>query len=435
MKYILSFAILIACSIPYLLSAQTNNSNSTLPDLDWIGRRCDTLRKSGKFKDAADLYFNTGEKLGSSELFIYAAWQYGLANIPEAALFSINCAIDKGMSNPNILSVYQLEDAGIGSETRNRVDRRLDSIRQNLKRIDNFDIITEPLDTFWPYFDLALKDRDNANRYFSSYIRNGSPVVKDYYHIRYENVQNMSEQMIRKTSAHYIHTHLYYKGDRLRPVKRKMMGMVKNLSKIYPAAVYPKVYLVPGILSGNGTQTELGLYVAAEMFVNNRSMPTEGLTEWQKSNIAPLADMIYVTMHEMMHFQQSYKDDVNKEYLLGKVIQEGVCDYLVELISSKETLAKSRLDNILYLEDKENMQAILSEFRKDMYTNNLANWMYNGGAIKDRPSDLGYTLGYKICKSYYEKAENKQKAISELLNTDDFKKIIRGSAYSDLLEK
>ena len=59
--------------------------------------------------------------------------------------------------------------------------------------------------------------------------------------------------------------------------------------------------------------------------------------------------------------------------------------------------------------------------------------MHNGGGIQDRPSNLGYTMGFLICKSYYENSTDKGEAIYELLNTDNFKKIIEGSEFSYIL--
>jgi hypothetical protein len=55
-------------------------------------------------------------------------------------------------------------------------------------------------------------------------------------------------------------------------------------------------------------------------------------------------------------------------------------------------------------------------------------------SIEDRPHDLGYTLGYLITKSYFENQEDKQVAVYELLNTDDFTKILKGSDYAYLLD-
>lgn len=417
----------------YGVYAQTNTSATSLPDLDLIGRKCDALRKNKEHAKAADLYFETANKLKSSELYVYAAWQYGIAANTAAALQSINRAIDNGMCNPYILKSYDLEEAEVGTALRRTVDRRLDSIQQSIKKIKHFEIVTSPLTDFWPYFNQAMQDKQHAPVYFEEYIKNGSSAVKDYYHIRYENAQNMAQQMIETTPAHYQYTADFYNKVGLKDLQKKMSAMMVKLAKIYPQAVYPKVYLVPGILTGNGTQTELGLFIGAEMFVDSPTLPKEGLTEWQRDNIAPLSDMIYVTIHELMHFQQAYKDDVYKDKLIGKTIEEGVCDFLVELVSTKETLAKSRLDNIAYLQDPEKMKWICDEFKRDMYTSNLGLWMYNGGAIKDRPSDLAYTLGYLICKSYYENSTNKKKAVQELLRTDNFSKIIQGSDYAFLL--
>jgi len=431
-----NYNLILLCILFFSQSihAQTTAEKSSLPDLDHIGRTCDTFRKNKEYAKAADLYLETAEKLSSSELFIYASWQYGLASNPSAALHAINRSIDNGMCNPYILKSYQLEEAALGTLLRQEVDRRLDSIQQSLKKISHFDIVSTPLNDFWPYFNKAIQDKEHANLYMEEYIRNGSTAVKDYYHIRYENPQNMVQQMIEKTPDHYIYTENFYKTVGLKTVKKKMNNMIVKLSKIFPQAVYPKVYLVPGILTGNGTQTELGLFIGAEMFVNSPQLSTKGLTDWQRDNIAPLNDMIYVTIHELMHFQQSYKDDTYGELLLGKTIEEGVCDFLVELVSNKQTLAKSRLDNINYLNNPEKMEWICAEFKRDMYGTDLSRWMYNGGAIQDRPSDLGYTLGYLICKSFYEKSANKKMAVQELLQTNDFRNIIKNSDYSFLLD-
>ncbi len=49
-------------------------------------------------------------------------------------------------------------------------------------------------------------------------------------------------------------------------------------------------------------------------------------------------------------------------------------------------------------------------------------WLYGTkGRKKGRPNDLGYRIGYEICRSYYDKAVNKQEAIRDILNVKDFK--------------
>lgn len=43
------------------------------------------------------------------------------------------------------------------------------------------------------------------------------------------------------------------------------------------------------------------------------------------------------------------------------------------------------------------------------------NWLYNGGDVKDKQADLGYYMGYKIAESYYNNSDDKNKAISEII--------------------
>ena len=54
------------------------------------------------------------------------------------------------------------------------------------------------------------------------------------------------------------------------------------------------------------------------------------------------------------------------------------------------------------------------------------NWLYNGEESKKRPADLGYYIGYEICKAYYENSKDKPKALIEIieLNWQDKNKLL-----------
>ena len=127
MKYSVFLIFLIL-----LNSCQTRRENH-LPDLDAIGSRCDSHREAGLNSKAAQLYFETGQNLGSSELFVYSAWQFGKADMADSALIAINFAIENGMNNPKVLDAYNLDHITKNSALRKQTDRRLDSIQQNLK--------------------------------------------------------------------------------------------------------------------------------------------------------------------------------------------------------------------------------------------------------------------------------------------------------------
>ena len=68
------------------------------------------------------------------------------------------------------------------------------------------------------------------------------------------------------------------------------------------------------------------------------------------------------------------------------------------------------------------------EFQRKMTENNWSPWLY-GNKDDSRPRDLGYWMGYKIVKSYYEHAADKNQAIVDLLNISDFNKILSQSGY------
>jgi uncharacterized protein YjaZ len=48
-----------------------------------------------------------------------------------------------------------------------------------------------------------------------------------------------------------------------------------------------------------------------------------------------------------------------------------------------------------------------------MWNAEAKDWLYNGN--QSDPADLGYFMGYQICKAYMKQATDKPKAIAEIL--------------------
>jgi hypothetical protein len=51
------------------------------------------------------------------------------------------------------------------------------------------------------------------------------------------------------------------------------------------------------------------------------------------------------------------------------------------------------------------------------------------------PQDLGYCMGYRIAKSFYDRALNKSQAIREILQLTDFVAFLKASGYAERFEK
>ncbi|MBC7868547.1 MAG: hypothetical protein H7X88_13510, partial [Gloeobacteraceae cyanobacterium ES-bin-316] len=58
-------------------------------------------------------------------------------------------------------------------------------------------------------------------------------------------------------------------------------------------------------------------------------------------------------------------------------------------------------------------------------------WLYNGISVTtQRPADLGYYVGFKICAAYYQKAPDKLQAISAILHIKNYQDFLIQSGYN-----
>ncbi|GGD58749.1 DUF2268 domain-containing putative Zn-dependent protease [Muriicola marianensis] len=401
-----------------------------LPDLNIVFEDYEHLENRGKYDLLARKIYEANSDLQSSELYVEAASLYLQADNKDSAVYLLHRAIDMGMANPGILGKLPgLE--GMETEEFSRLESRLDSLGKVLSNIDNFSVETRAMDTFWPYFEKALAEKDSARNYLKAFILEGPPEIRDYYAIRYYNTENMYGQMINGAPEYYTYLRNRMNPDSLAALRGKTTAALKNFKTLYPKAVFPKVYIVPGLLNSGGTASEMGLFVGGDMYGRSPSMPEHELNEWQNETISDLKALPQLILHELMHYQQSYSDSLHGTTVMYKVIGEGVCDFLRELASGTP-VESEQLD---YLKIPENFRMVTLQLKQDLLSEDLSLWLYNGGSIEDRPADLGYAMGYLITKSYYENAVDKKTALFNLLNTDDMRSILRGSDYHYLLDK
>jgi hypothetical protein len=239
----------------------------------------------------------------------------------------------------------------------------------------------------------------------------------------------MFGQMINGSPKYYTYLKEYLKKQSVEGLKKQTAIAMQTFKTLYPNAVFPKVYMVPGLLNSGGTASEMGLFIGGDMYGRSDGMPVLELNDWQKEAIMEMNMLPQLIIHELMHFQQNYGDKINRDKVLYKIIEEGVCDFLVEL-STGIPIQSAQLE---YLNSPENFEMISIDLQDELFSEDLSNWLYNGGSIEDRPHDLGYALGYLISKSYYENAVNKKKALESLLTTNDMRSILEASDYAYLL--
>jgi len=185
---------------------------------------------------------------------------------------------------------------------------------------------------------------------------------------------------------------------------------IENLQKLYPKLREAEMYFTIGGLSSGGTIKDNMVLIGAEIATGDSSTDmSEFKNDWLKKVFAKqsLDNLIYLNIHEYIHTQQSF----GSTQVLNHSIKEGACDFISELVL-RET---PKTQYIFY--GKKHHNEIKEQFKKEMLTTNYSNWLYNGSQ-KEESADLGYYIGYEICKSYYKHAKNKSQAIKDIIELD-----------------
>lgn len=287
-------------------------------------------------------------------------------------------------------------------------------------------LITSDIDNFWRAFDLANKESDREKRialFQTEYLDKGSRGLKDFVWLRIKSAKTLVETIDRLPK---YYASIRPSTLRVKEMEKQMRKSFRNLKKLYPDAVFPDVYFLIGISNTGGTASSNGLLIGTEMYGLTPETPREELPGWMKSVLKPIERLAPIVAHELIHFTQAYPEP---KTVLGKSIQEGSADFIGELISGG-TINPAQKD----YGDK-NEAALWREFQADMDGANIRNWMYNGATVKDRPGDLGYYMGYKICQSYYKNAKDKGQAIRDMLEIKDFKAFFERSRYAEKFAK
>ncbi len=276
------------------------------------------------------------------------------------------------------------------------------------------EIITSDLDNFWVAFEASRPDFKPAVLQ-REYLDKGSNGVKGFTKGRIRDAAYLSKVI----AAHAR----YYQS--VRPSTERIAGMrdaiqqsLIKLKGLYPQASFPPIYFVMGALSSGGTTSDDGIIIGAEMYGLTPETPMEELNDWLKAVVKPVDEVPHIVAHELVHIQQKYDGGS----LLAASIKEGGADFIAELISGKHI--NQHVHDFANPREKE----LWLEFKARMNQKDYTGWLYS--ATEGRPNDLGYWMGYKITKAYYDRMPDKQKAIDDILNIKNFGKFLEQSQYA-----
>ena len=276
------------------------------------------------------------------------------------------------------------------------------------------EIVYSDIPLFWLAFD-KLKEDESKNPFQSQYLEKGSVGLHDFVPERIESADELYK-LVSKERAYYekVRTFTLKSGQYARQIRASYFA----LKYWYSKAVFPPVYFVIGRTTSAGTASKAGMIIGVEVFAE-----TPFTTEYGRPTLR--SDLIpYTVAHEIVHFLQP--DPANGNTLLTECIREGSADFIAELTAGEQVKLLNGDD--VYPYGEKNEKALVDEFLKQMDSKELAPWLYSE-TTNGRPQNLGYYIGYKIVKSYFDAAKDKKKAVKEILNIKDYQKFFERSGY------
>ena len=272
---------------------------------------------------------------------------------------------------------------------------------------DTKKVFTADIDNFWIAYDSIQTTKDSVKQIGfiqNLYIDKGSKGLKAFMAAR-DYSAKLWVQLIRQYPK-------FWNSIRPNTLTAKTYATaieqsINNFKKLYPGLKEAKMYFTVGGLRSGGTTMNDMVLIGSEIATGNALTDvSEFPNKWlegvfknqQADNIVPL------NIHEYVHTQQMGEPNS----LLGLAIKEGACDFITELVIGKP------MQNNYIVYGREHEIELKDRFKLEMFTDSYLNWLYNGSTAKT-VADLGYYMGYAICKSYYEYSPDKKIAIKEII--------------------
>ncbi len=281
-------------------------------------------------------------------------------------------------------------------------------------------LVTSDIPNFWRVFDRASLT-SAADLFQREYLDAGSLGLHDFTRSRIQTGRGLAATVAARPRYYAAIRQNMMALDATPSIKESVRQAFRGLKALYPEAVFPDVYFLIGRLNSAGTTSSNGLLIGVEMNARDPGTPVEELSNWERAVTGQIANLPHIVAHELVHVQQQGN---TAETLLAQALREGSADFIGEMISGGTINRVQRS----YGDDHE--RALWEEFSAVMHGTDTSHWLFQGDRSIDRPADLGYYVGYKICEAFYQRATNKPDAVRRIVQVTDADAFLRQSNYS-----
>jgi hypothetical protein len=275
------------------------------------------------------------------------------------------------------------------------------------------EIHTEDVDLFYKLYD-ATGGHPSAGQLQRDYLDAGSEGLQQLARLRNVTGARIADTLAKRPELYVDAKRCMAVLPRVRP---RVEASLRELVRLYPQARTPPftIAVSRGKPVGVGSPVT-GLQIGLEALCGS---------EWMNPDVEER--FVHVIAHEYAHVQQvAALVDNEHPTVLVRALTEGAAELVAELISGRTgythfgALTKGR--------EKE----IETAFAVDVDQTDLSRWVDN--STMEQGNDLGYWVGYRIAKAYYQRAADKQQAVREILEMSDPKAFLAKSGWRPGLE-
>ena len=281
-------------------------------------------------------------------------------------------------------------------------------------QINKQNFITTDIDNFWTAYDKVITTKDSSLQYKylnELFINKGTPGLKAIMEAREYTSQSYIEAINNYP--------LFWNSVRANTLKAREFAdeiaiEVSKIKAVYPVLKPAKIYFTIGALLTGGTTLNGIVLIGSELaFADNKTITSElpERLKFLRTNFDtdPIKNVVFLNVHEYVHTQQKMTIGNN---LLAQSVLEGVAEF----VAVTATMKQSKLPSIEY--GKKHFERIREVFSKQMFNSFTGFWLYSSSKNEFETRDLGYYVGYDICEKYYQKFEDKNQAIKEMIELD-----------------
>jgi hypothetical protein len=248
---------------------------------------------------------------------------------------------------------------------------------------------------------------------FDAYIAAGSAGLRAYAS-KFDLTRNDLCRAVGRRRARY--DSIQAKLPALDSSVAQLRVIADRLRALRPDAVMAPVYMVVGDGIAAGTTTR-GRHPMVLVGVELNRDP--GRLPW-------------TVAHELAHTQQDYplwgSLTGGPRFLRGTLLRASITEGSADLVA--EVLTGWPKHDVF---GEAHEAELWRDFQRDMHSRDYGGWLYNGATrdpLHDRPADMGYWVGYRIARAYYDRASDKRAALNEILTIHDFDAFLAASGYA-----